>query len=275
MRGCVVVERADEAVALVIAGLAGWEKSLGSAWPSEEDDEQGAWIVGTVDEDGNRYPVITVEADQYDAPGDSERIARATVALWSQAFAARAAQTEQQSAGNDAPQCWWIDHGSHGQITQRQDEAESAVSEGKRVVRYTSTPITQTEPQPVEVMQFQYRHPDNCETYTVSLSRKEVADRMDDELFEKLTDTFCPCEPVGETNVVECRCDEYAEEFELLAAAPFAQTAPQTPLVARVAELEAELGQQHEAHRKTWRQLEQAQVELAALTAGGVSHGIR
>lgn len=84
----------------------------------------------------------------------------------------------------------------------------------------------QTEQQPVEVMHFQYRHPDG-ETHTVSLSRKEVADRMDDELFEKLTDTFCTCEPVGETNVVDCRCDEYAEEFELVPAAPIAQTAPQ------------------------------------------------
>ena len=58
----------------------------------------------------------------------------------------RPAQTEQQQpVADDAPPCWWIDHGSHGQITQRQDEAESAASEGKRVVRYTSTPIAQTE----------------------------------------------------------------------------------------------------------------------------------
>lgn len=35
-----------------------------------------------------------------------------------------------------APPCWWIDHGSYGQITQRQDEAERAVAEGKMVVEY-------------------------------------------------------------------------------------------------------------------------------------------
>lgn len=44
-------------------------------------------------------------------------------------------------------------------------------------------------------------------------------------------------------------------------------------LAGRVAELEAQLGQQHEAHRKTWRQLEQAQAELAALKAGGPARG--
>lgn len=53
-----------------------------------------------------------------------------------------------------------------------------------------------------------------------------------------------------------------------LRAAPISQTAPQVALAARVAELEAELGRQHEAHRKTWRQLEQAQLKLAALKGG-------
>lgn len=40
-------------------------------------------------------------------------------------------------------------------------------------------------------------------------------------------------------------------------------------LAGRVAELEAVLGQQHEAHRKTWRQLELAQAELLALRGRG------
>lgn len=38
----------------------------------------------------------------------------------------------------DAPPCWWIDHGTHGQITQRQDEADAAVNAGKRVVSYAA-----------------------------------------------------------------------------------------------------------------------------------------
>lgn len=38
----------------------------------------------------------------------------------------------------DAPPCWWIDHGTYGQITQRQDEADAAVNAGKRVVSYAA-----------------------------------------------------------------------------------------------------------------------------------------
>lgn len=36
------------------------------------------------------------------------------------------------------PPCWWIDHGSHGQITQREEEATAAEKEGKIVVRYAA-----------------------------------------------------------------------------------------------------------------------------------------
>ena len=79
-----------------VAAVGHWERSLVATWPADEDDAQGAWVIGTTDEDGNRYEVITIEADQYDAPGDSEKIARAMIALWSQAFAAPIAQTAPQ-----------------------------------------------------------------------------------------------------------------------------------------------------------------------------------
>lgn len=45
-------------------------------------------------------------------------------------------------ADSGVPPCWWIDHGSHGQITQREDEASRAIAEGKRVVRYTASIAT-------------------------------------------------------------------------------------------------------------------------------------
>ncbi|MEJ5863541.1 Lar family restriction alleviation protein [Pseudomonas farsensis] len=64
-------------------------------------------------------------------------------------------------------------------------------------------------------MTFEYVHPDG-ERRSVSVSRAEVVEHMDSELFEKLTDTICQCEPIGETNVVDCRCDEVAEQFELV-----------------------------------------------------------
>ncbi|HGP1233135.1 TPA: hypothetical protein ACLF0R_000140 [Pseudomonas aeruginosa] len=70
-----------------------------------------------------------------------------------------------------------------------------------------------------EEFSFEYRHP-NGESHTVTISRAQVINEMPDFLFEALCSKFCNCEPVGETNVVECCCDEYAEEFKLLAAAP-------------------------------------------------------
>ncbi|HEJ3409926.1 TPA: hypothetical protein SL485_000655 [Pseudomonas aeruginosa] len=70
-----------------------------------------------------------------------------------------------------------------------------------------------------EEFSFEYRHP-NGESHTVTVSRDQVINEMPDFLFEALCSKFCNCEPVGETNVVECCCDEYAEEFKLLAAAP-------------------------------------------------------
>jgi hypothetical protein len=48
---------------------------------------------------------------------------------------------EAKRDANGAPPCWWIDHGSHGQITQREDEAQRAANEGKRVVSYTAGPL--------------------------------------------------------------------------------------------------------------------------------------
>jgi hypothetical protein len=53
----------------------------------------------------------------------------------------RAALSAQPSPGGqgDAPPCWWIDHGTYGQITQRQDEADAAVNAGKRVVSYVAS----------------------------------------------------------------------------------------------------------------------------------------
>ncbi|HID9812563.1 TPA: hypothetical protein ACXI4M_003892 [Pseudomonas aeruginosa] len=70
-----------------------------------------------------------------------------------------------------------------------------------------------------EEFSFEYRHP-NGESHTVTVSRDQVINEMPDFLFEALCSKFCNCEPAGETNVVECCCDEYAEEFKLLAAAP-------------------------------------------------------
>ncbi|HCF7280859.1 TPA: hypothetical protein NIJ58_004621 [Pseudomonas aeruginosa] len=82
-----------------------------------------------------------------------------------------------------------------------------------------AAPVAQAQHSGPEEFSFEYRHP-NGESHTVTVSRDQVISEMPDFLLEALCSKFCNCEPVGETNVVECCCDEYAEEFKLLAAAP-------------------------------------------------------
>ncbi|HFT7982106.1 TPA: hypothetical protein ACU9Z7_001362 [Pseudomonas aeruginosa] len=82
-----------------------------------------------------------------------------------------------------------------------------------------AAPVAQAQHSVPEEFSFEYRHP-NGECHTVTVSREQVINEMPDFLFEALCSKFCNCEPVGETNVVECCCDEYAEEFKLIAAAP-------------------------------------------------------
>ncbi|MBS9730160.1 hypothetical protein [Pseudomonas aeruginosa] len=89
----------------------------------------------------------------------------------------------------------------------------------QRLLDSCSTPVARAQHSVPEEFSFEYRHP-NGESHTVTVSRDQVINEMPDFLFEALCSKFCNCEPVGETNVVECCCDEYAEEFKLLAAAP-------------------------------------------------------
>lgn len=71
-----------------------WAGSFRDAWPEDSEYPDDAWVVGAVS-DGEQYPIITVNADQYDAPGDSEKIARAIIALLAAALAAH----DKQSGG--------------------------------------------------------------------------------------------------------------------------------------------------------------------------------
>ncbi|MEN5201016.1 hypothetical protein ABE525_17455 [Pseudomonas wadenswilerensis] len=67
-----------------------------------------------------------------------------------------------------------------------------------------------------ETLTFEFLHPDTQERHLLTVTHEEVADRMDDVLFEKLVGEQCRCETVGETNVLDCCCDEIAEQFELV-----------------------------------------------------------
>jgi hypothetical protein len=85
---------------------------------------------------------------------------------------------------------------------------------GPSTMDHATLPAAATDS--MEKMAFVYVHPQAGERHTVTVSRNEVAEYMEEELFSKLCECFCSCESVGETNVVECRCNEVAEQFELV-----------------------------------------------------------
>lgn len=53
------------------------------------------------------------------------------------------------------------------------------------------------------------------ETKDILISEKEIIEYLCDLAFEKLNDELCECKPIGETNVIECSCEDYIYTFEL------------------------------------------------------------
>ena len=45
-------------------------------WPNEEYFWDGVWAVGSVDEDGEEYPVVRIRTDLYDLPHHGEKMAQ-------------------------------------------------------------------------------------------------------------------------------------------------------------------------------------------------------
>lgn len=62
-------------------------------------------------------------------------------------------------------------------------------------------------------MDFIFKHKTSGEIKTVSLTEKQIQKLLEYELYEEYLK--CDCEPVGETNVVECNCDDYLCGFKL------------------------------------------------------------
>lgn len=61
-------------------------------------------------------------------------------------------------------------------------------------------------------MIFKFKHPESGEIKTVTFSAERIQNELEYQIKEELT---CDCEPVGETNVIECNCEDYFCEFEL------------------------------------------------------------
>ena len=65
------------------------------------------------------------------------------------------------------------------------------------------------------MLNLKFKHHQSNEIKMLSLSRQQIIDEIGE--YQLLDMLECNCEPVGETNVVDCNCGEYFEEFELIA----------------------------------------------------------
>lgn len=79
--------------------------------------------------------------------------------------------------------------------------------------------------QPGASVKFTFRHPVSGEEVSVAMSLKEIQENLSNELYDKLAESVCSCEPVGETNVVDCNCGDHVDEFVLQ---PVPEIAPRT-----------------------------------------------
>ena len=83
-------------------------------------------------------------------------------------------------------------------------------------------------------MEFRYKHPSSGEIKIVSWDDEKIQETLEDYLRDDLT---CDCQPVGETNVIECNCEDYLCDFEI---EDVKNQVTITTLTQRVKELEAE-----------------------------------
>lgn len=127
----------------------------------------------------------------------------------------------QQAWENEKP--WELATVSLGRVyLERKELAERGVLVGKERETYlglTIEPLYAEQPAPVAVvMSFDFEHPSSKERRTVALSKQDVFDGMEDYFYDKIGEQICRCESVGETNVVDCSCDEYVHDFEIVKA---------------------------------------------------------
>lgn len=113
----------------------------------------------------------------------------------------------------------WVDGGNSPMQNEARRIASNAIKNGSRARNPApvAAPVAQ-EPVAIEVMQFQFKHPDSGETHTVKLTRDEVAAGLEDTLYEKLAPMVCQCD--GDA---DHECGDYIHDFDLVAAPPAAE----------------------------------------------------
>lgn len=121
-------------------------------------------------------------------------------------------QSELANKGQGEPVAWRIT--TPGGVVYSTKYPAWSVFEGA-----TIEPLHAEQPAQVAVvMSFDFEHPCSKEKRTVALSKQDVFDGMEDYFYDKLGEQICQCESVGETNVVDCNCDEYVHDFEIVQA---------------------------------------------------------
>lgn len=71
-------------------------------------------------------------------------------------------------------------------------------------------------PKAAQHMTFTFKHEGSGDIKTVTLTHGQIQDMLNNELHDQLANDLCQCEPIGETNVVECGCEDYIEGFALV-----------------------------------------------------------
>jgi len=61
-------------------------------------------------------------------------------------------------------------------------------------------------------MKFVFKHSRTQDIIELNVSDREIQNILADNLRDRLT---CDCESVGETNCVDCNCEDYYDEMEL------------------------------------------------------------
>ena len=75
-----------------------------------------------------------------------------------------------------------------------------------------NTPVTESS------LVFTFHNPKTGEVRTVSLTQSRIQELLTNELYDELATDICECQSVGETNVVDCDCGDYVDDFELQGA---------------------------------------------------------
>lgn len=74
----------------------------------------------------------------------------------------------------------------------------------------------------VDKLKFKFHHKNTGEERFISIDQSDIFEHMEEFLRDKALS--CNCEPIGETNVVDCNCEDYLDGFELQEFLEFERT---------------------------------------------------